>query len=267
MKSGHNEKPKEKGMPLVRYAETTALYTISDLRTRYGGKTRGYWIYTLVSRLKRQGRIQSVCPGVYAGGLSSLSVDRYAVPSKLRPDAVISFHTALEFHGVGNQVFQTVYYQSARPRNDVVFDQVTYRRVSPFRKLLRLGRADFQVETARDGLQVTQRERSLVDCLAALEYSGGIEELDRCLAMFPSFDFEAALNYLNLQNRPWLYARLGYLLDRHAKRLFFAGKSRDAFLRRVPPGLVYLEKKSPGCRWIATWNLMVPPTLVVRDER
>jgi hypothetical protein len=85
--------------------------------------------------------------------------------------------------------------------------------------------------------------------------------------MFPSFDFEGALNYLNLLERPWLYSRLGYLLDRHANRLFFAGKSRDAYLRRIPRGVVYLEAKRPGCRWVATWNLMVPPTLLGRGER
>lgn len=54
------------------------------------------------------------------------------------------------------------------------------------------------------------------------------------LAMFPSFDFDVALEYLRLLRMPWLYARLGFLLDRHAEKLFFKGKSRDAFLRGFP---------------------------------
>jgi predicted transcriptional regulator of viral defense system len=76
---------------------------------------------------------------------------------------------------------------------------------------------DFLVET-QGGIRATSRERSLVDCLASLEYSGGIEELDLCLAAFPSFDFDAAFEYLRLLQRPWLYSRLGYMLDRHADR-------------------------------------------------
>jgi hypothetical protein len=32
------------------------------------------------------------------------------------------------------------------------------------------------------------------------------------LTMFPSFDFDVALEYLRLLRMPWLYARLGFLL-------------------------------------------------------
>jgi predicted transcriptional regulator of viral defense system len=188
-------------------------------------------------------------------------VNRYAVPSKLREDAVIGYHSALEFHGLANQVFQTVYYLSLRPRRDVTYEQVTYHRGAPPKRLVQKGGVDFQVEPHLSGIRVTGRERSLVDCLHSLEYSGGVDELDRCLAAFPSFDFEVAFKYLTLLHWPWLYARLGCLLDRHAKRLFFAGKWRDAFLRRVPRGVVYLERKRPGGRWVSLWNLMVPPSM------
>jgi predicted transcriptional regulator of viral defense system len=88
-----------------------------------------------------------------------------------------------------------------------------------------------------------------------------VEELDRCLAAFPSFDFDAAFEYLRLLDRPWLYSRLGYMLDRHAEKLYFLPKYRDKVLRRTPRGVVYLEKKETGLRWIPTWNLMAPAAL------
>jgi predicted transcriptional regulator of viral defense system len=188
------------------------------------------------------------------------------VPGTLRPDAVVAFHSALELHGVANQVFQTVYYLSTRPRKDLVFEATTYHCVVPPRRLVLGRRLDFQVEVSPDNVRVTGRERSLVDCLLFLENSGGVEELDRCLAMFPSFDLEIVLTYLKLLRRPWLYARLGYLLDRHAEELFFSGKWRDALLRRLPRGVAYLGRKQPGCRWVPTWNLMVPETLTRTEE-
>jgi predicted transcriptional regulator of viral defense system len=197
----------------------------------------------------------------YAGVLATASVNRYGVPSKLRKDAVVAFHSALEFHGAANQVFQTVYYLSVRPRRDVAFEGVTYHCVRPPRQLVRTHRLNFQVELSRDTVPVTGRERSVVDCLSFLEYSGGVDELDRSLAMFPSFDFDAALEYLKLLRMPWLYARLGFLLDRHAEKLFFKGKSRDAFLKRLPRGVAYLDRKRSGNRWVSTWNLMVPEIL------
>lgn len=100
----------------------------------------------------------------------------------------------------------------------------------------------------------------------SLDYSGGVTELDACLAGFPSFDFEVALQYLRLLDRPWLYSRLGYMLDRHAEKLFFGKKWRDAFLRKVPRGVVYLDRKRPGMKWVPNWNLMVPPSIKPAEQ-
>ena len=252
---------------LTQFAQSSPLFTLEELGHRYGKKGPSRSVRNMLYRLKRQGRVRQLTKGVYAGALATASVNRYSVPSKLRKDAVVAFHSALEFHGIANQVFQTVYYLSARPRRDVTFDGVTYHCVAPPRQLARAHQLDFQVELSRDKARVTGRERSIVDCLAFLPYSGGVDELDRSLAMLPSFDFDVALEYLRLLRMPWLYARLGFLLDRHAEKLFFKGKSRDAFLKRLPRGVAYLDRKRPGNRWVTTWNLMVPETLATPSDQ
>jgi len=252
---------------LVKYAETTPLFTLDNLRQLYGPKATSISLSTVLYRLKRQGRILTVCPGVYRGVLSRIPVNRFALPSRLRQDAVIAFHSALEHAGLANQTFRTTYYLSARPRRDVVYDGETYHCVAPPRRLVKARRTDTQVDVAGDNIHVTGRERTLVDCLLHLEYSGGVRELDQCLSMLPSFDFEKALEYLRLLKHPWLYARAGYLLDRHAERLFFSGKWRDEFLRRKPRGVVYLEKKGPGSKWVPLWNIMAPSDLVESTKK
>jgi predicted transcriptional regulator of viral defense system len=253
-------------LSLVRYMEATPLFTVQDLKDRYGRNSSERTILNVLHRLKKQGRVQAVARGVYAGASASAPLNRYVVPRHVREDAVIACHSALEFHGVANQVFQTVYYFSAQHRRDVVFGDVVYHRVAPPRLLRRSGKLGFQVEQAADKVRVTRRERSFVDCLLFQEFGGGPGELDKCLAMFPSFDFGLALEYLTVLRRPWLYARVGFLLDRHADRLFFSGKHRDAFLARRPRGVAYLERKRPGFRWVETWNLMVPETLLSSPE-
>ena len=252
--------------PLVTYAETAPLFTLDELRGLYGPGADSATLSTILYRLKRQDRVHSLCPGVYRGALSQLPLNRFAVPSRLRKDAVIAFHSALEYAGLANQTFRTTYYLSSRPHRDVVFEQQTYHRVAPPRRLPKAIRLEVQVELADNSIRVTSRERTLVDCLLHLGYSGGVVELDQCLSMFPSFDFENALDYLKLLKRPWLYARVGFLLDRHADRLFFGGKWRDEFLRRKPRGVVYLEKKTAGLKWVPLWNLMVPPELARSEE-
>jgi hypothetical protein len=84
--------------------------------------------------------------------------------------------------------------------------------------------------------------------------------------MLPSCDFDVALEYLRLLRMPWLYARLGFLLDRHVEKLFFKGESRDAFVKRLPRGVAYLDRKRRGNRWVPTWNLMVPETFATSTD-
>ena len=253
-------------VPFTQYAQSTPLFTVREARDSYGKDMHSRSILNLLHRLKTQGRVRLVANGVYAGALTVAPPNRYRVPRALRDDAVVALHSALELHGVANQVFQTVYYFSAGARKDVVFDQITYHRVTPPRALATASHRLFQTELGADSILSTGRERSFVDCLLFLDYSGGVEELDKSLAMFPSFDFEAALAYLKLLRRPWLYARLGFLLDRHADKLFFRGKVRDRFLQKLPRGVVYLADKRPGSHWVPTWKLMVPETFLPSNE-
>jgi predicted transcriptional regulator of viral defense system len=249
-------------LPFTQYAQSSPLFTVREARNLYRKDKRSRSIPNLLYRLKRQGRVRLVANGIYAGALAATPLNRYSVPHALRNDAVVGLHSALEVHGVANQVFQTVYYFSFRARKDVVFDGVTYHRVAPPKALA--GSSShrlFQTQVSVDGVLVTLRERSLVDCLLFLDYSGGVEELDKSLAMFPSFDFDAALAYLKVLRQPWLYSRLGFLLDRHADKLFFRGKVRDHFLRKLPRGVVYLSNKRRGNHWVPTWKLMVPESL------
>lgn len=245
----------------TQFAQSTPLFTLREVRQRYRKSTHSRSILNMLYRLKDQGRVRQLIKGVYAGALAPVPLSRYRVPTALRDDAILALHSALEWHGVANQTFQTVYYFSARARKDVVFENVTYHRVAPPVVLARAHKERFQTQSTSDGFLVSNRERSFVDCLLFLEYSGGLEELDKSLAMFPSFDFDAALKYLKMLRKPWLYSRLGYLLDRHADKLFFRGPARDQFLRHLPPGVAYLGGKRPGNRWIPTWRVMVPETL------
>jgi predicted transcriptional regulator of viral defense system len=253
-------------IPFTQFAQSTPLFTLGEARQRYGKNSHSRSILNMLHRLKHQGRVRQLTKEVYTGALAAVPVNRYSVPAALRDDAVLALHSALEWHGVANQVFQTVYYFSARARKDVVFENVTYHRVVPPRALARAHKDRFRTQLSPDGSLVTDRERSFVDCLLFLDYSGGVEELDKSLAMFPSFDFDAALEYLKLLRKPWLYSRLGFLLDRHADKLFFRDTPREQFLRRLPKGVAYLSSKRPGNRWIPVWRLMVPETLAPPPE-
>src|SRR5229473_2296823 len=186
-------------VPFTQYAQYTPLFTVREARERYGKDMHSRSLPNLLHRLKTQGRVRFLANGVYAGALAAAPPNRYRVPRALRDDAVVALHSALELHGVANQVFQTVYYFSAGARKDVVFDHVTYHRVA----------------------------------------------FPRALAIASHRLFQTEL---------------------HADKLFFRGKIRDRFLRKLPRGVVYLAEKRPGNHWVPTWKLMVPETLLPSNE-
>src|SRR6266403_477109 len=215
-------------LPFTQFAQSAPLFTLEEARKRYNKDDRNRSLLNLLQRLKKQGRVRKIANGAYVGAFSAVPLNRYRVPGALRDDAVVALHSALEFHGVANQTFQTVYYFSARLRKNVVFDGVTYQSVVPPRPLSLPANRLLKTERGADN------------------------------AMFPSFDFDAALHYLKLLHSPWLYSRLGFLLDRHVDKLFFRGTVRDRFLRKLPRGVVYLADKRRGQRWVPLWKLMVP---------
>src|SRR5258708_31317029 len=245
-------------LPFTQFAQSAPLFALEEPSKRYTKDDRTRSLLNLLHRLKKQGRVRKIASGPYVGALFAVPLDGYRVQGALRDDAVVALHSALEFPGVANQAFQTVYYFSARLRKNVVFDGVTYQSVVPPRPLALPAHRLLQTERGADNVLVTGRERSFVDCLLYLDYSGGLEELDKSLAMFPSFDFDAALHYLRLLHSPWLYSRLGFLLDRHADKLFFRGTVRDRFLRKLPRAVLYLPDKLRHQPRVPLSKLIIP---------
>src|ERR1700691_4982638 len=103
-------------IPFTQFVQSTPLFTLCELRQRYRKKPHSRSILNMLHRLRQQGRVRQLTKGVYRGALAAVSLNRFRVPAALRNDAAVALHSALEWHGVANQVFQTVYYFSARAR-------------------------------------------------------------------------------------------------------------------------------------------------------
>src|SRR5258708_16577676 len=158
-------------LPFTQFAQSAPLFTLEEPSKRYTKDDRTRSLLTLLEGLKEQGRVRKIANGAYVGAFSAVPLNRYRVPGALRDDAAVALHSALEFHGVANQTFQTVYYFSARLRKDVVFDGVTYHGVVPPRPMLLPPHRFFQTERGADHVLVTGPKRSFVDCPFFLAYS------------------------------------------------------------------------------------------------
>ena len=181
--------------------------------------------------------------------------NRYAIASHVTPDAYVSHHSALEYHGIANQVYYEVYIASQSRFRTFEYDGITYNHVqSPF---------DVGVETKSSGVRVTDLERTVIDGINDFSKVGGIEELLRSIEMIPYLDSRKLLAYLNAYDKVFLYQKAGYILEHFKDAL----KLNDDFFTsckgKVTESKRYLNGGVHGKSLILNkdWMLYVPENL------
>ena len=217
------------------------------------------------------GRLYAVRRGVYlrlAKGQApaGASVDPLALASRLAPDATLAYHTALEALGYAQSAFERLYFITWTKTRPLQFQDREYVPVRP-RAAMRGAKELFVVRLERAGLELrsTSLERTLVDVLDRPDLAGGMEEVWRSLGSVEALDFAALTRYAELVGRPLLNARLGYVLESHARRWLTPPKLLAALEAKRPAGPVYLDRRQPG-RLVRRWNLMVPPDMTPPEE-
>ncbi len=225
----------------------------------------------LLTYYRKQGRILPVRRGLYAVvpfGYSpdTSSVDLYLLASKITKDAVLGYHTALEFHGKAYSVYNRLHYLSAQRSLPVKFRSYEIRRVSVPQPLIAKGKEMFGVSRhKRSGgeLRVSNLERALVDVLDRPELSGSWEEIWRSLASIEFFDIEQVIDYVLLLGNATTAAKVGFFLEQHRENLMVDERHLKPLqaLRPHQPHYLLRSRRKHG-RWMKKWNLMVPDEIL-----
>jgi predicted transcriptional regulator of viral defense system len=256
-------------MKLTQFLDQHPVFTLDELdrflamRRTTNRLTRN----SLLSYYRRRGRVISVRRGLYAtvpvgASPESCPVDPFLLAAKMTPDAVLAYHTALEFHGKAYSAFECFFYLSNRSSAPVRFRSSEFRCVLIPRALQRKGKAHFGVNEAElSGVQVrvTSLERTLVDVLDRPDISGSYEEIWRSLESVEFFDLDKVVEYALLLANATTVAKVGFFLDQHREPLMV----NEDHLKRLrdlrPRNLHYLDRRTrkPG-RLARGWNLVVP---------
>jgi len=226
---------------------------------------------TLLAHHQKHGRIVRVRRGLYASvppgqDAASCAVDAYLLASKMAPDAVLAYHTALEFHGKAYSVFRKFYYISSCKSLPLKFQSHEFIRVPIQPSLLKEGKEFFGVNNhRRSGVEfrVTNLERTFVDVLDRLNLSGSLEEIWRSLESIEFFDLDQVIEYVHLLNNSTTAAKVGFFLEQHRESLMVDEKHLKP-LRKFRPGQPhYFERsKRNNCQLVKNWNLLVPVTIL-----
>lgn len=148
------------------------------------------------------GRIRRVRRGLYAatGAAAGLAYDGLVVGSRVAPDAVLAYGSALEAHGLLASVTRRVTVLTCRSIRPWIFGGRRFTAVRP--PVGADGAAlTFGIATVRMGslaVRVTSIERTVVDVLRRPLLVGGKDEVRRSLNLVRALDGDTIVSYLRL---------------------------------------------------------------------
>lgn len=228
---------------------------------------------SLLAHFRKAGRVTRVRRGLYAAvppgaSANTYPIDPFLVASKLTPDAVLSHHTALEYHGRAYSMQERLTYSTAHPLPSFEFRFHVFKGSRFPRALLRAGEQHFGVsrsERAGMDLRVASLERTMVDVLDRPDLSGSWEEIWRSLESIEFFDLDKVVAYTLLLGNATTGAKVGFFLEQHREPLMVEDRHLKALhdLRPRQPHYLDRAKRTSG-RLVSEWNLVVPREVLER---
>ena len=121
--------------------------------------------------------------------------NKYEIGCCSVPGAYISYHSAMEFYGLQNQVWHRIYLSSARRFRPFDFEFVEYMYAPEKHR-------EGIVQSAENGnIRVTDPEGTILDCIDRTDLAGGLEELVYNIELLESVNGEWLLRYLPLYGK------------------------------------------------------------------
>ena len=229
---------------------------------------------SLLRYYQRTGRLLRVRRGLYVAVPTGATpetcpVDPYLLASKAAKDAVLAYHTALEFYGKAHTVFHHLYYLAHGQQRPWTFRDYHFHRAA-FPKVLQRKRKEnhgvHPAERAGEEIRVTSFERTLVDVLDRPELAGGYEEIWRSLESVEFFDLDRVIEYALLLDNATTVAKVGFFLEQHRESLMVEDKHLRPLLEHRPKRPHYLDRsRKKPTRFAADWNLVVPLDIFERS--
>jgi len=197
---------------LEKLATIGPTFTTADARRVWG--TKETVTRVLLSRLSKSGRVERLEKGKYLiiplGAVNGkYTLHEFVLGSMLVRPYAIAYWSALHHHGLTDQMPSTVFVQTtARTKH-------LERKIAGVRyRVIRISGRKFFGEK-REWLEgteinITDREKTIIDCLDKVRYSGGLVDVGLALAN-GKLDIARLVDYTTRNGTSAVQRRLGYL--------------------------------------------------------
>lgn len=197
-----------------RLSELGETFTIEDIRNNTN--MSGAALKKFLFRLEKQGWIERIEKGKYMripieAEKGKYTINQFVIASMLVEPYCISYWSALHHYGFTEQIPATVFIQTtARKKNqNIEIFGINY-------KIIRLTPEKFFGQKKEwfknDSIMLTDREKTLVDCLDKPQYCGGVIEAIKGLKE-GGYDAKIIVDYAKNMNNTGVIRRFGFLSD------------------------------------------------------
>lgn len=205
----------------------------------------------------RSGAVERVRRGLLVsnrGRFEDVPVDQFEVVAALDASAIVSYHSALEAHGVAHNAGFVCRFRSDTVRAGFDFRGVAYRPCGPVRNV--------RSKTLRSSwgpYLATTREQTVIDCLGKPALAGGVEETVRSLTAFVYLGVEELVG-LASEAGPSMASRVGWLLSEKGDEWHVDEGDLARLESALGLGPYRLGHAADGAPtgWSAKWKLILP---------
>lgn len=183
----------------------------------------------------------------------------FMIASKISKDSYISYRSALEFHSKSKKNFSTISVSSLKKFEDFKFDKFLYKYIP--------NQFEFGIEEV-NGIRVTDKERTFIECVNKPELAGDSEFLVTRLEEIGKINGKKLLKYLSYYKSRKLYAKVGFMLNWLNYVFDVEQKIIDECYVKAGNVKYYFDKETKKCsnRYIRYWYLIVPDIILSKGE-
>jgi predicted transcriptional regulator of viral defense system len=190
------------------------VFTIKDAEQI--SKTNKDVLKVILSRLEKKGWIERIEKGKYlviplGTEKGKYTLHEFVLGSYLIDPCIISYWSALNYYGLTEQIPRTVFIQttSRKKHQEVTVFGITYKIIRiKEEKIFGIEKAWFE----EIQINLTNREKTIIDCLDKPQYAGGIIEVAKALRT-EEYDKKTLVKYAKKINNTGVIRRLGYICD------------------------------------------------------
>lgn len=190
----------------------------------------------------------------FAGG--HWSEEAFVIAANLVDPYSIGYWSALNYYGYTEQISRTIFVETTKRK----FKNETEVLGIPYKFITLTPHKFFGMATIWFGnkkIVITDKEKTIVDCLDHAKYCGGIVEAAKGLAnaMEDNIDLDKLTSYANKMNNRAVFKRLGYLSDVLELPV---NKYVDSWRKMLSPGYALLDPLSVNKgKYDSRWHLRV----------